>query len=320
MRVWVMMASVVLVVVHPVAAQQTFPTKPIRIVVPISAGSATDLFARDIGQKLADSWGQYMVVDNRPGAGGVIAGEITAKAPPDGHTLMMVSTAHAVNASLYRKLPYDTARDFAGITLVAESPNLLVATRALGLKSVRELIDLAKSKPGQINYGSGGIGSGTHMAGEQFKLDAGINVIHVPFKGTPEALTGTIGGDVQYFFAPFNVAAPLVKGGRVTGVAITAKTRTPAAPDIPTVMESGLPGFYFYFWTGLVGPAKMPGAVKEKIANEVARIIALPEFNERLLRQGDTPHTMSPQQFDAFILAEIERLGKIVKAAGMRAD
>ena len=259
-------------------------------------------------------------MDNRPGAGGVIAGEITANAPPDGHTLMMVSTAHAVNASLYRKLPYDTARDFAGITLVAESPNLLVATRSLGLRSVRELIDLARSKPGQINYGSGGIGSGTHMAGEQFKLDAGINVIHVPFKGTPEALTGTIGGDVQYFFAPFNVAAPLVKSGRVSGVAVTSKTRTPAAPEIPTVMESGLPGFYFYFWTGLVGPSKMQSAVKEEIANEVKRIIALPEFNERLLRQGDTPHTMSPQQFDAFIAVEIERLGKIVKAAGMRAD
>ena len=172
------------------------------MLVPFSAGSATDFLARTVGQKMSESWGQQVVVDNRPSAGGVIASEILLNATPDGHTLMMVSIGHAVNASLYSKLPYDTVKDFAGMTLVADVPNVLVATPSLGLKSVKDLIELAKSKPGQINYGSAGVGSGTHMNGEQFKLAAGINVVHVPFKGTPEAITNTIGGSVQYFFAP----------------------------------------------------------------------------------------------------------------------
>lgn len=302
------------------AAQHPFPVKPVRILVPLSAGSATDLLARDIGQKLTELWGQQIVVDNRPSAAGVIAGEITARAAPDGHTLMMVSTGHAVNATLYRKLPYDTVRDFSGIALAAEAPNLLVASPASGLKSVRDLIALAKSRPGQINYASGGVGSGTHMVGEQFKYEAGIDVVHIPFKGTPEALTNTVSGATQYFFAPVTVAVPLVKSGRLTGLGVTSRVRSPAAPDLPTLMESGLPGFQFYFWLGLVGPANLPAAVKQKISRDVIRIIGLPEISERLLAQGATPHPMTADQFDAFIKLEVARLGKIVKASGMRAD
>jgi len=303
-----------------VCAQDNFPNKPIRMLVPFSAGSATDFFARAIGQKMAESWTQQVVVDNRPSAGGVIASELLLNATPDGHTLMMVSIGHAVNASLYSKLPYDTVRDFAGVTLVADVPNVLVATPALGFKSVRDLIDAAKAKPGQLNYGSAGVGSGTHMNGEQFKLAANINVVHVPFKGTPEALTNTISGSVQYFFAPITAAVPLVKSGKVTGLGVTTRARSPVLPDLPTIADSGLPGFDFNLWTGLVGPAKMPKDIKEKIAREVARILGLADVKERLLVQGATPHAMPPAQFDAFIKGEVERLAKVVKASGARAD
>jgi tripartite-type tricarboxylate transporter receptor subunit TctC len=312
------LAAAVLAV--PAMAQEGYPIKPVRILVPLSAGSATDLLARDIGQKLTEAWGQQIVIDNRPSAAGVIAGEITARAAPDGYTLMMISTGHAVNATLYRKLPYDTIKDFSAIALAAEAPNLLVATPSLAVKSARDLIALAKSRPGQINYASGGVGSGTHMVAEQFKYEAGINVTHVPYKGTPEALTSTISGATQYFFAPVTVAIPLVKSGKLTGVGMTSRARSPAAPGIPTVMESGLPGFEFYFWLGLVGPANMPAALKQKISGEVLRILASPQISERLLSQGATPHPMPPDKFDAFIKAEVGRLGKVIRASGMRAD
>ena len=303
-----------------VCGQDKFPNKPIRMLIPFSAGSATDFFARAVGQKMSENWGQQVVVDNRPSAGGVIASELLLSAAADGHTLMMVSIGHAVNASLYSKLPYDTVRDFSGVTLVADVPNVLIATPSLGLKSVKDLIELVKSKPGQFNYGSAGVGSGTHMNGEQFKLAANLNVVHVPFKGTPEAITNVIGGNVQYFFAPIMAAVPQVKGGKVTGLAVTTRTRSPVLPDLTTVAESGIPGFDFNLWTGLVASSKVPKNIKDKIAGETARIIALPEMKERFLVQGATPHSMPPEQFDGFIKAEVERLAKVVKASGARAD
>ena len=314
------LAGALLLAAGPASAQDKFPVKPIRMLVTVSAGSAIDFLARVVGQKIAESWGQQVVVDNRPSAGGIIASELLLSATPDGHTIMIVSIGHAVNASLYSKLPYDTVRDFAGISLVADVPNVLVATPSLGLKSVKDLIDLAKSKPGQINYGSAGVGSGTHINGEQFKLAAGINVVHVPFKGTPEALNNTIGGSVQYFFAPITVAVPLIKGGKITGLAVTTRNRSPVLPELPTVAEAALPGFDFNLWSGFVGPAKMPKDVKHKLAQEVRRILALPDVKERLLTQGATPHAMGPMEFDAFIKAEVERLAKVVKASGARAD
>lgn len=302
------------------SAQERFPQRPIRMLVPFSAGSATDFLARAVGQKLGENWGQQVVVDNRPSAGGVIASELLLGAVPDGHTLMMVSIGHAVNASLYAKLPYNTVRDFAGITLVADVPNVLVVTPTLGVKSVRELVDLAKSKSGQFNYGSAGVGSGTHMNGEQFKLATGINVVHVPFKGTPEAMTNTMSGSVQYFFAPITAAVPQVKGGRLTGLAVTTRNRSPVLPDLPGAGEVGIAGFDFNLWTGLLGPAKIPKDTKDRLSAEVARILAAPEMKERMLVQGATPHTMSPAEFDAFIKGEVERLAKVVKASGARAD
>ncbi len=315
-----MVVAAVLATLAGNVSAQSYPVRPIRMLVPFSAGSATDFFARNIGYKMSESWGQQVVVDNRPSAGGVLASELLLGSVPDGHSLMMVSIGHAVNASLYSKLPYDTVRDFAGITLVADVPNVLIATPTLGLKSVKDLIDMAKAKPGAMNYGSAGVGSGTHMNGEQFKMVAGINVVHVPYKGTPEAITNTIGGSIQYFFAPITAAVPQVKSGKVTGLAVTTRTRSPVLPDLPTVAEAGLPNFEFNLWTGLIGPARMPQSVKEKIAAEVARILALPDIKDRLLTQGATPHTMSPKEFDAYIRAEVARLGPVVKASGARAD
>jgi tripartite-type tricarboxylate transporter receptor subunit TctC len=316
----VLMTVVVAAVSASAFAQDKFPVKPIRMLVPFSAGSATDFFARGVGQKLAETWGQQIVVDNRPSAGGVIASELLLSAPADGYTLMMVSIGHAVNASLYSKLPYNTVKDFAGVTLIADVPNVLLTTPSLGLKTVKDLVELVKSKPGALNYGSAGVGSGTHMNGEQFKLATGINVVHVPFKGTPEAITNTISGSVQYFFAPITAAVPLVKGGKVNALAVTTRTRSPVLPDLPSAAEVGIAGFDFNLWTGLLGPAKMPKDVKEKLAAEIARILATQEMKDRMLVQGATPHTMSPAEFDAFIASEVERLAKVVKASGARAD
>ncbi|MCE9640633.1 MAG: tripartite tricarboxylate transporter substrate binding protein [Betaproteobacteria bacterium] len=314
------LAGALLLATGAAGAAEKFPVKPIRMLVPFSAGSATDFFARMLGQKLTESWGQTVVVDNRPSAGGVVASEMLLHAVPDGYTLMLVSVGHAVNASLYTKLPYDTVRDFAGITLIADVPTALVVTPALGLKTVKDLVDLAKSKPGQINYASAGIGSGAHMNAEQFKLATGINIVHVPFKGTPEALTNVMGGSVQFFFAPITGAVTLVKGGKITALAVSTKERSPVLPDLPSASEVGIPGFEFNLWTGLLGPGKLPKDIKEKLNREVVRILGMPDIKERMLTQGATPHPMTPPEFDAFIKNEVERLAKVVKASGAKAD
>jgi len=312
-------AGVVLLAAGVVHAQQQFPNRPIRILVGFTAGSVTDFLARAVGQKLYESWGQQIVVDNRAGAGGVIASHILKGATPDGYTLMVASSGHAVNASLYSKLPYDTLKDFAGITFLADVPNVLVVSPAPGLKSVRDLIALAKSKPGQINYGSAGVGSGTHMNGEVFIIAAGIKVVHVPFKGSPEAINNVIGGSVQYYFAPITGVVSLIKAGRLTGLAVSTKDRSPVLPDIPSVAESGgLPGFDYSVWYGMLGPAKLPKNLKGKIAQEIARILALPDVKERMLTQGATLRPTSPEEFDAFIKDEVVRMAKIVKGAGIR--
>ena len=312
--------ALLLVAAGPLAAQDKFPNKPIRMLVPFSAGSATDFFARMLGQKLTESWSQTVVVDNRPSAGGVVASEMLLAAVPDGHSLMLVSIGHAVNASLYGKLPYDTVRDFAGITLVADVPTVLVVTPSLGLKTVKDLVDLARSKPGQINYGSAGIGSGAHMNAEQLKLATGINVVHVPFKGTPDALTNVIGGSVSFFFSPITGAVARVKSGKITALAVSTKDRSPVLPDLPSASEVGIPGFEFNLWTGLLGPGKLPKDIKDKLNREVVRILGTPDVKERMLIQGATPHPMTSPEFDAFIKSEVERLAKVVKASGAKAD
>jgi tripartite-type tricarboxylate transporter receptor subunit TctC len=300
------------------AQQQTFPNKPIRMIVPFSPGSQTDILARWIGEKMTEKWTQQVVVDNRPSAGGTIASQYVLAANPDGHTLMMVSTGHAGNATLYSKLPYDTIKDFSGISRVASVPNLLVVSPTLGVKSVKELIALAKSKPGQLNFSSAGIGSGTQINGEMFKLAAGINATHVPYKGAPEALNEAMAGRVEFNFSPILVAAGQVKAGKVLALAVSTASRSPMFPDVPTVAEAGLPGFEYDQWYGLLASAKTPRPLINTVNQEVVRILNLPDMNERLLTQGATPAPTTPQEFDAFIRSEVKRFAQVLIAAGAR--
>jgi tripartite-type tricarboxylate transporter receptor subunit TctC len=288
------------------------------MLVPFSPGSQTDILARWIGEKMTENWHQQVVVDNRPSAGGTIASQYVLAANPDGHTLMMVSTGHAGNATLYSKLPYDTVKDFAGVTRVASVPNLLVVSPSLGVKSVKELIAFAKAKPGQINFSSAGVGSGTQINGEMFKIAAGIEATHVPYKGAPEALTEAITGRVHYNFSPVLVAMGQVKAGKALALAVSTATRSPLFPNLPTIAEAALPGFEYDQWYGLLVSAKTPRSLVNTLNKEVVRILNLPEIKERLLTQGATPTPTSPEEFDRFIRSEVQRFAKVLIAAGAR--
>jgi tripartite-type tricarboxylate transporter receptor subunit TctC len=299
-------------------AAQKYPSKPIRMLVPFSAGSQTDILARWMGDKILESWGQQVVVDNRPSAGGTIASEYVLAANPDGHTLMMVSTGHAGNATLYSKLSYDTVSDFSGISRVASVPNLLIVAPALGPKTVKDLIAYAKARPGQINFSSAGIGSGTQINGEMFKLAAGIEATHVPYKGAPESLNETATGRVHFTFSPIVVAMGQAKAGRVTVLAVSTAKRSPLFPDVPTVAEAGIPGFEYDQWYGLLAAAKTPRPIVNQVNKEVVRILNLPDIKDRMLTQGASPSPTTPEEFDAFIRSEVKRFAKILIAAGAK--
>lgn len=319
---WATIAAAVIAVPAEAAAAErvTYPSRPIRMIVPWTAGSQTDLLARMIAPKLAGSLGQSVVIDNRPGAGGTLGAAIVAIATPDGHTLMMQAAAHAVSPSLYSKLPYDAVADFAGISRVGSVPNVLVVAPSLGIGSVKDLIALAKQRPGQINFTSAGIGGGTHINGEQFKMAAGINVVHVPHRGTPEALIDTMTGRVHYFFAPLGSALPFIKDGRLIPLGVSTLERSPALPNVPTVAEAALPGFEFDLWYGLMAPGKAPKPIVNRLSAEVQRILKLPDIKERMAEQGVVPKSSTPEAFDQFLRVEVERLGKVVKASGARVD
>jgi tripartite-type tricarboxylate transporter receptor subunit TctC len=302
------------------ARSQMYPTKPIRILVPFTAGSQADLFARIIAPKMAENWGQQVVVDNRPSAGGIVAGSIVAGAAPDGYTLMLTSSAYAVSAAIYSKLPYDPLKDIDGIAKFVSGPLVLVVAPALGVRSVKELIALAKQKPGQITFGSAGIGSGTHMGGEQFKFAAGINVVHVPYRGTPEALIDTVTGRIQYWFSPLGPALPFVTDKRLLALAVTTAQRSPLFPDVPTVAEVALPGFDYDTWYAVFTPAKTPRPIVNQLNMELVRIVSLPDVKERLQLQGAVIKTTTPEEFAALLRADIATLSKVAKAANIRID
>lgn len=297
-----------------------FPGKPIRIVVGFTPGGVPDITARFIAQKLTENWKQQVVVDNRPGAGGTMAANIVANANPDGYTLLSVSNAHAVAPAVYAKLPYDTLKDLAGVTMTAKGPALLLVSPALGVKSAKELIALAKSRPGQFNFSSAGVGSGTHFAAELFKNMAGIDVVHVPFKGIPEAITETMSGRVQFFLSPLASAINLVKEGKVPAIGVTSTQRIPQLPDLPTVAESGLPGYRFEFWYGLLAPAKTPRTIVARLNREITGILNQPEVRNRWVSLGAEPAPTTPGQFDKLIAEEIATLTKLARASNIRAD
>ena len=299
-------------------AADKYPARPIRMLVPFTPGSQTDILARWMGEKVADNSGFQVVVDNRPSAGGTIASEYVLAANPDGHTLMMVSTGHAGNATMYSKLSYDTIRDFSGITRVASVPNLLVVAPALGPKTVKELIAYAQARPGKINFSSAGIGSGTQINGEMFRLAAGMEATHVPYKGAPESLNNVISGSVHFCFTPILVAAGQVKAGRVLVLAVSTAKRSPMFPDVPTVAEAGIPGFDYDQWYGVLASAKTPRPLVKTINKEMVRILNLPDIKERMLTQGATPTPTTPEEFDAFIRSEVKRFAKVLIAAGAK--
>ena len=308
------------VIALPSSAQDKYPTRPIRMLVTFSAGSLTDLVARLVSQKMTENWGQQVVVDNRPGGGGVAASQALLAANPDGYTLMMVSSGHAISASLYSKLPYDTLRDFAGVSQVVSGPHVLVANRDLGVKSVKDLIAAAKAKPGRLVYGTAATGSGAHINAEMFRIDAGIDATFVSYKGPVEALNDLMGGRIQYSLLSLGVAAPFIKDGRVVALGVTSAKRSSFMPNIPTVAESGLPGHEFDQWFGLLAHAKTPRPIVNQLSREVARIVALPDVKERIFVLGSDPKPSTPEQFDAFIRAEVQKLGKVIKAANIKVE
>ena len=317
-----MLRRSVLVLAGMVFAQlafaQAWPTKPVKIVVPFTPGSATDILARTAGQKLQEVWGQPVVIDNRPGAGGTIGEAIVAKSPPDGYTLLVHSAAHAYNPSIYANLTYDTGKDFVEIVPLAGQPNVLVVSSSSGIRTVAELIAAAKQKPGALNFGSAGIGSGTHLNAEKFKLAAGINVLHIPYKGTPEALTDTMAGRIAYFFSPISAALPHVREGKLVALGVSSTKRSSALPNVPTIAESGLPGFDYNLWVGLFAPAGTPVAVVEKINHDVNRVLREPEVKERMAALGAEPMAMTPAEFDKFVRVEMDEAAKVVKAAAIK--
>jgi tripartite-type tricarboxylate transporter receptor subunit TctC len=302
------------------AIAQTYPSKPIRIVIPFTPASASDILARLIGPKLHEAWGQQVVVDDRPSAGGTIAGEIVARATPDGHTLMLTSSAFAGSAALYDKLPYDSVRDFSGVSQVAETALVLVVAPSLGVKSAQELIALARAKPGQLTFASSGIGSGTHYGSELFKMAAKIDVVHVPFRGTPEGITDTAAGRVQFFLTPLLTAMPLIRAGRLLPLGVTTTTRQPLMPDVPTLAESALPGFQYDGWFGVFTQSRVPRKTVNQISREIARILELAEIKDRIATQGATARSSTPEQFDKLVHGEIVTRKKVFKAAGVKPE
>ncbi|HZQ62132.1 MAG TPA: tripartite tricarboxylate transporter substrate binding protein [Casimicrobiaceae bacterium] len=307
-----------LCVVASPASAQSYPGKPVHIIVPFTAGSATDTLARTLGQKFTEFNGQPVVIDNRPGAGGTIGAAVVAKSPPDGYTLLVHSAAHAYNPSIYANLSFDTQRDFVEIAAIAGQPNVLVVAKDSGIRTMADLIARAKKNPGDVTYASAGTGSGTHINGEKFRIQAGINVIHVPYKGTPEALTDVISGRVVYFFAPISAAAQYVKDGRLTGLAVSTAKRSSVLPDVPTVAEAGLPGFDYNLWVGLFGPAGMPQELVERINRDVAKAMQAADVKERLAALGAEAMPMTPAEFHQFVMKEMDETGKVIKAAGIK--
>ena len=303
------------------ALAQTFPSKPVRILVPFPAGSGVDIIARMIGNPLAEAWGQAVVVDNRPGASGAIACELAAKAVPDGYTLLLGNASSlAMAPSLYAHVAYDPVKSFAPITLISSSANVLVVHPSLPAASITALIALAKAKPGQLTYGSGGSGSSPHLSGELFRSMTGVNLVHVPYKGTPQLITDLLGGQIHMSFTSLVSALPYIRQGRLRPLGVTSLTRAASLPELPTISEAGLKGYEVTVWQGMLAPAGTPLPVIEQLNAQIAKIVRSPETRERLAVQGLEPAYSKPAEFAAYIATEVVKWGKVIKQAGMTAD
>ena len=302
------------------AQAQRYPSRAVHIVVPFSAGGPNDIIVRLVAQKLTEAWRQPVVVENRAGAGGNIGTDFVAKAPPDGYTLLSVGPGSLVINPLIGKVPYDTARDFAPVTLMARAPNALVAHPSLPANSVKELIALARSQPGSINYGSGGKGSTPHLAGALFAVMAGIELTHVPYKGTAPAMADLVGGQVQIAFLGIPSVLPHVKSGKLRVLAVTGQRRSPELPEVPTVDEAGVPGYEVSPWYGLLAPAGTPREIVERLAAEVTKVVRAVEMKEKLAGQGAETAGGSPEEFAAVIRADRVTWARVIKDAGIRGE
>jgi tripartite-type tricarboxylate transporter receptor subunit TctC len=300
------------------ASAQSYPARTVRMIVPYAAGGNTDITARAISGKLAEVFGQQVIVDNRPGGATNIGSELAAKSPPDGYTLFMGGASNAINMSLYAKPPYDTLRDFAPITLCVKGANVLSIHPSLPAKTLKELIALAKSRPGQLDFASSGLGSSNQMAGELLKVTTGINIVHVPYKGNAPALTDTVAGHVHMIFSGVPALVPHIQSGRLRAIAIGSLKRFPAIPEVPTFDESGVKGYEATTWFGLMAPIKTPGEIVTRLNTEVVKIIASPEISKRFVTEGLEPIGNSPAQFAQFIRDEITKYAKVIKAANIK--
>ena len=297
-----------------------YPSRPLRVIVPWVASGGTDIVARIITPKLSEALGQQVIIDNRPGANGIVGSEIAARATPDGYTMILEAVEHVINASTYAKLPYDTVKDFAPVGLVAAHSLVLIVPPPFPARSVKELAALAKSKPGELNFGSWGQGSLAHLAGELFKNSAGIQMTHVPYKGAPQAIIDILGGRLPLMFTTMPTGAPQVKQSRLRALAVTSRDREPLLPEVPTMIESGYPGFEVDSWRGLYVPAGTPKATIARLNRELVKVLKMPDVKERVVAAGFAPMSSTPEEFDAFGKAELAKWSKVAKSAGVRIE
>jgi tripartite-type tricarboxylate transporter receptor subunit TctC len=303
------------------AHAQVYPSKPIRMIVAYPPGGGTDIVARMVAQKLGETLGQGVLVENRGGASGNIGTEVAARAAPDGYTVLMGNVApNAINASLFKNLPFDPVADFAPVSLVASTPNILVVHPSTPARTVKEVIALAKSKPGALNFASAGVGSSSHLAGELFRILAGAEIVHVPYKGAGPAMVDVLSGQVQLYFATMPAAMPHVKSGKLVPIAVTSARRSPALPDAPTIAESGVPGYEASTWYGLLAPAHTPAAAVARLHDGIVKVLADATLRDRLGEQGFEPVGNSPEEFGAYIKSEIAKWGKVIRDADIRPE
>jgi len=314
------MALLLLLASAGAAAQANYPNRPIRLIVPFAPGGGTDITARAVAIRLGESWGQTVVPDNRPGANGTIGVDFASKAVPDGYTICMISSSHSVNVALYPKLPYDLLKDLTAITQLTAQPYAMIIHPSVPARSVKEFIAYAKTTPGTINYGSSGTGGIAHLGGAWLGSIAGINMVHVPYKGGALALTDMIGGQIQMQFGTLTLSGPHINAGRLRALAVTTPKRWPGTPDLPTMQEAGVPGFAITQWYGLITSAKTPRSIVTKLNKEIVRILQLPDVKDKMASDGADAVGNTPEEFNAHIRAEVVKYGKLVKQVGLKAE
>jgi tripartite-type tricarboxylate transporter receptor subunit TctC len=324
-RIWTCVISALLALVAAAvslpAGAQAYPTRPVKLVVPFPPGGSLDITGRLIAQRLSDMWGQAVVVENKPGAGGNIGADFVAKSPPDGYTILLGAlSTHAVNPSLYAKMPYDAVKDFAPITLIAITPNVLVVNATAPVSNVKEFITWTKANPGKLAFGSGSNGSAGHLAGELYKVDTGTDAVHIPFKGGAPATQALLAGDTQFMFDNLANAMAQVKAGKLKALAVTTAQRSPLVPELPTMAEAGLPGFDISTWYGLFAPAGTPAAIVAKWNADVTKILTTPDVRAKLMADGAEPAPDTPEQFAQMISRELAKYARIIKASGAKVD